>query len=202
MTPGNKCDISGYTSTGDLVRTITIRSSSGCTAKILTLGCRLHDLCTRDGTSVVLSHGTLGDVVGDTAYVNTTIGRVANRLSGGRCGDVQEQQLQLNDNGTHTLHGGVLSWDRTLFGIDAVSNSSVALSMVSVDADNGFASAVKVVVLYAFSAHDTLDVALITENIGRFPTITNMTVRLPPPLSSVLSPFREVTKLSTVFPQH
>lgn len=173
--------ISGYTSQGALVRTMAIRSPSGTRAEILTLGARLHDIILPDNTSVILSHSTLSDVVTDGAFINGVIGRTANRLANGRLSrykDMNDVHLQLNDGGVNTLHGGVQSWDRRLFGVDDITDHAVQLSMVSVDGDCGFPSAVNVSVKFEFTDSEELTISLITKNIGLRRTVTNMTVSL------------------------
>lgn len=179
----------GYTERGEYVTTHRIRSRDGVmSADVLTLGARLHDF--RHGTtSLVARYSTLGQVTGDTSYLNAVAGRVANRIKHGRITAYPPDkfghvQLELNDNGNHTLHGGMLSWDRRLFGVDLLSDSSITLSMLSVDGDNGFPSNVLVSVMYAFvagavadgSGSNRLVVSLTTRNVGRVATITNMTV--------------------------
>lgn len=178
-----------YTDRGEYVTTHRIQSRDGVmSAYVLTLGARLHDF--RHGsTSLVPRYSTVDKLNDDTSYLNAVAGRVANRIKEGRItaypsdtfGDVQ---LELNDNGKHTLHGGTLSWDRRLFGVDAKSDSSISMSMLSVDGDNGFPSNVLVSVTYAFVADALADgcgsnrlvVSLTTRNVGRLATITNMTV--------------------------
>lgn len=172
-------NISGYTSRGELVRTFHIRSKDGMTASISTLGARLLDLCLPDGTPMVLTLRSVEEMENDTAFVNAIVGRVANRISAGRVTAYQgfeDIQLPLNESKTNTLHGGLLSWDRRLFSVDSKTSSSITLSMLSPDGDNGFPSQVSVSVCYEFSASDELSVTLSTTNVGSRTTITNMTV--------------------------
>lgn len=169
----------GYTSRGELARTIHIRSDEGMLASVSTLGARLVDLRLSDGTPLVLTLRTVEDMENDTNYINAIVGRVANRVAAGRITAYQgldDVQLPLNENAANTLHGGLLSWDRRLFSATLVTASSAVFSSLSPDADNGFPSAVSVSVRYEFSASNELTITLVTTNVGSRTTITNVTV--------------------------
>lgn len=172
-------DPSGYTSRGELARTIHIRSDEGMLASVSTLGARLVDLRLPDGTPMILTLHTVEEMEKDTNFINAMVGRVANRVAAGRISayqDLIDVQLPLNEGDENTLHGGLLSWDRRLFSTTLVTPSSAVFSMVSPDGDNGFPSQVSVSIRYEFSAPDELTISLITTNTGSQSTVTNMTV--------------------------
>lgn len=172
-------NISGYTSRGEMVKTVQIESSTGMKAAIVTLGARLLDLRLWDGTPVLLQHTKVEHFNEDKTYINATIGRVANRIKKGRMTaheSLADIQLPLNDNGKNTLHGGSLSWDRRLFSITSKTNSAVELQMLSPDGDNGFPSVVVVDVRFEFTSGDEITVTMTSKNIGHTETPTNMTL--------------------------
>lgn len=70
-------------------------------------------------------------------YCGATIGRVANRIGGGRFAlNGREYDLPKNDNG-NTLHGGTCGFDRKFFDAK-VDGERLTLSLVSADGDMGF----------------------------------------------------------------
>lgn len=173
-------DLSGLTSRGEYVHTVQIESPGGMKASIATLGARILELCLADGTSVLLRHKNLEQVAGDKAYINASVGRVANRIKNGRITrhkEMSDIQLPVNENG-NTLHGGVMSWDLRLFSVTDSSDSSVEMHMLSPDGDNGFPSEVDVTVRYEFTGDEELTITLISKNVGDKLTLTNLTVCL------------------------
>lgn len=169
----------GYTERGEYATPVQITSEDGMKATISTLGARLLDLQLPKGKSLLLPLASLKAQHTDDSKINAVIGRVANRIANGRMTrypTMADIQLQTNDSGLHSIHGGVLSWDRRLFSVKSLQDRSVVLEMVSPHGDNGFPSSVRVTVKYNFTDKSQLTQVLITTNIGAKPTVTNMTV--------------------------
>ncbi|KAG5189301.1 galactose mutarotase-like domain-containing protein [Tribonema minus] len=88
------------------------------------------------------------------SFINygSTVGRVANRIAGGRFAlDGRDFQLERN-NGPNTLHGGVKAFDKQLWSHEPVSDSNsvgVRFSYSSPDGEEGFPGAVRVTATYS-----------------------------------------------------
>lgn len=98
----------------------------------------------------------------NTPYFGSTIGRVANRLSGAQIKDLNGKTYPLADNNKgNTLHGGVIGWGKRIWdgpkpvgvrsipGIEGLlGGESVEYKLVSEDGDEGFPGTVEVRVVY------------------------------------------------------
>lgn len=170
--------LSGYTARGDFVRTVSLTSSDGSTASILTLGARILDLRLPSGRGLLLPFPSLSAVESDGAYVGVAVGRTANRIRGGRL-DLARTFSDLQRNaGEHHIHGGRHAWDKRLFSVRASGPDWVELFLFSPEGDQGYPSAVEVTVRYEMRAKGELSVKLETRNVGGEETITNMTSHL------------------------
>ena len=107
---------------------------------------------------------------GSLPYFGVVVGRVANRISGAQFSlpDGSSVLLPANDNGRHCLHGGVVGWDKREWSViedeedkgeakeggegegdnKKPPRSSVLLSLLSKDGDQGFPGNVRANVRY------------------------------------------------------
>jgi aldose 1-epimerase len=77
-------------------------------------------------------------------YFGATIGRIANRIAGGKftLGGTT-YHTPMNDHNVATLHGGWVGWDRRVWDILKQSPSSVTFSYTSPDGESGFPGTVR-----------------------------------------------------------
>lgn len=173
-------EITSVTPAAQPIQTVHLRTPSGLTASILTLGARLIDLRLPDTRTPILSYQTLRQIQADAAYVAVAVGRVTNRIREARVLAYPEVDcvaaLQSND-GAHHIHGGVRGFDTRVFDVVQKAHAFVVLQLVSNHADQGYPSAVKVRVRYELRGEGDLSCQFVTENLGPHPTIANMTVR-------------------------
>jgi len=148
----------GRTLRGEVVHRLELRLPSGASAAVLTRGAALQQLRVPD------RDGTLGDVVAgladvaayeaDTGYLGAVVGRVANRIAGGRFTvDGTEHQVPVND-GAQALHGGVEGFDQRVWHAEEVGGGAgpaVRLRLVSPDGDMGFPGELLAEVVYTLS---------------------------------------------------
>ncbi len=125
------------------VRRLRLSGHGGATAEVLTWGAALRDLRVplRDGRRqpVTLGFDNLAPYLDNPGYVGVLVGRVANRISGGRFTlDGHSYDLDRNEGGRATLHGGAGGISRRLWAVVDQSPSSVTLELVSADGDQGF----------------------------------------------------------------
>ncbi len=119
-----------------------------------------------DGRELVLGYDTVDGYVTTTNYFGATIGRVANRISGGKFTlGGKEYRLDLNDGGKNTNHGGFKGYDKRVFyGED--NGDEVRFSLLSKDGDQGMPANLVLRVTYALEG-DALKVTYDAEASGQ-----------------------------------
>ncbi len=150
---------------GEPVEAITLANRGGMTARIITYGASIHSVLAPDRHGgfgdVALGHATLRDYIDWPQYFGSTVGRVANRIAGGRFVlDGVEYQVPLN-NGANALHGGSQGFDKANWAVLTTSQDpvpSVTLGHVSLDGDQGFPGTLTVTATYWLTDDDALAV--------------------------------------------
>ncbi|MDV7269965.1 aldose epimerase family protein [Thioclava sp. A2] len=155
----------GHLPSGEPVERVTLRRGD-VTARIITYGASLQALMVpdKDGRldDIVLGHDDLAGYLNHRMFFGATVGRVANRIAGGRFTlDGRSYGLSQNE-GTTTLHGGAEGFDRRNWQIVALEDApSVRLRLVSPDGDQGFPGRLEVEVVYALEeAADGVSLAI------------------------------------------
>jgi aldose 1-epimerase len=101
--------------------------------------------------SAVLGYADANDYLNNPHYLGAIIGRVANRIEGGRF-SLNGKQYQLDKNeGSNTLHGGSSALSQRIWEMDRHGTSAVQFRLLSKDGDQGFPGQV------AFSVTVTLE---------------------------------------------
>lgn len=142
-----------HTPDGECAKLYRLGNRSGFEVDITDFGGALVAIRTPDregrATDVLLGFGEPSDYVENTPFFGAVIGRVANRISGGRfILDDKEYVLPLNDsNGKNTLHGGK-SWGRRLWKAEVIDDATLALRLTSPDGDAGFPGTVEATLVY------------------------------------------------------
>lgn len=155
----------GRTPDGTSVEVVSLTNTAGVTVRIITLGATLQSVVVPDRDSVmadvVLGYPTLDGYLTNPNYFGSTIGRVANRIAGGRFTlDGVTYQTPRN-NGDNALHGGAQGFDKAVWRIIDVKagpEASVTLRHVSPDGDQGYPGALTVTATYALNAQNELSV--------------------------------------------
>ncbi|XP_074532110.1 galactose mutarotase [Halichoeres trimaculatus] len=119
--------------------------------EILTLGGIIRSVCCRgkDGQmkDVILGFDDLEGYVSDKRYQGAVVGRVANRIAGGRfVVEGKEYKLDIN-NGPNALHGGLRGFNKAVW-LGTAIDGGVQLSHTSPDGDQGYPGEVQVSVSY------------------------------------------------------
>lgn len=155
----------GKTADGTVVKAYTITNSKGVIVKLLARGATLAEWHVPD------KNGKMDDVVfgfddvagyesKDNGYFGATVGRVANRIAGGKFMlNRREYRLAKND-GPNTLHGGVkrsldkVVWNGQPFEKDG--QQGVSFKYVSPDDEEGFPGKLTVRVTYTLTNKNQL----------------------------------------------
>lgn len=136
---------------GTQVDQITLRSGA-MTCQILTYGGAVRVLTVPDRAGhpvdVALGFDTLEDYRAQDKYMGAIVGRYANRIGGAKFTlNGTEYRLYAND-GPNSLHGGQVGFDKQVWTVETLTDSSVTLSLVSPDGQEGYPGTLKVQVTY------------------------------------------------------
>lgn len=150
-------EVFGILPDGRAVEAVTL-ASGAIEARIIAWGAAIQRLTVPDrdgrGADVTLGYATLEAYLAGSEYFGATVGRVANRIAGGRFAlDGEEYRVPIN-NGANSLHGGVEGFDRRLWEVVAVEDGpvpSVTLGLVSPDRDQGYPGTLTVTAAYRLS---------------------------------------------------
>lgn len=155
---------------------ITLSNASGMTAGILSYGAAIQSVRVPDraGTigDVALGYSSLAGYLAGSEYFGATVGRVANRIAGGRfIIDGRACQAPVN-NGPNSLHGGIAGFDKRLWSITEASTAHVVLRLVSADGDQGYPGTLTATAAYALDAGNRLSVTYTATTDA--PTVVNI----------------------------
>lgn len=149
----------GHMPDGTPVEELTLRAlgpeDDRYVCRIITYGGAVRALTMpdRDGepVDVVLGFDTLEDYMAQDKYLGALVGRYANRIGGARftLGGT-EYPLAKND-GENSLHGGAVGFDKQVWTVEEFGGSSLTLSLVSPDMQEGYPGTLSVRVTYTLS---------------------------------------------------
>ena len=111
------------------------------------LGARIHALRMR-GTDIALGFNTAKDYINYGRYMGATIGRVANRIAGGKFALSGKEYTLEQNNGENCLHGGFDGYDVRVFDSQAKDKSG--------NGDQGFPGNLDLQVSYKLSDNELL----------------------------------------------
>lgn len=165
---------------GEVVEAVQLTSAAGISVRILSLGATVQSVLVPDSAGriadVVLGFATTDACLESSAYMGVTVGRVANRIAGGRFElDGTEHRVPLND-GSNALHGGAHGLDRRIWEVVEVRGGAApaaTLRCVSHDGDQGFPGELTVLARYSLTPDGVL--ALDYEATTSRPTPVNIT---------------------------
>lgn len=142
----------GVTSDGEQVYRVVLKNQH-LSCEIITFGATVRTLLVKDRSGqsidVVLGYDTLEEYESGGCYFGATIGRVANRIANGQFQlSGQSYVLPTNDGSNHH-HGGIKGFSHRVWQIEDADCSSVRLSLLSADGDEGYPGNMKVSVQYS-----------------------------------------------------
>jgi aldose 1-epimerase len=165
---------------GTEIEQYTLTNSKGAVAKVITYGATLAELWMPDkagkNVDVVLGFDNLASYAGDHPFFGATVGRYGNRIAKGKFSiDGKEYSLFLN-NGPNSLHGGKVGFNRKVWTaqpVDSKHGSSVRLTYVSADGEEGYPGTLTVHVTYELSDDNALKISYQASTDK--PTVVNLT---------------------------
>ncbi len=158
----------------------TLKNTNGMEVCVTNFGGRVVSLVVpdKDGnpTDVVLGYDNVAqyaDAENSPSDYGSSVGRYANRINQGKITvDGQEYQLPQNNFG-HCLHGGPTGWMYQVYDAEQPNDSTLKLTLVSPDGDNGFPGTVTATTTFTVLSNNTLDITF--EATTDKETVINMT---------------------------
>ncbi len=145
----------------DTVYAYTINNNKGLKAVISNYGGTLLSLWTPDKSGVsgdiILGYDSLaGYRQKKNPFFGALIGRYANRIHHGTFQiDGKTYTMDLNDRG-NSLHGGLKGYDKVIWTVNLVNDSSLALSYLSRDGEEGYPGNLNIKVVYTITSENGL----------------------------------------------
>ncbi len=120
----------------------TLRNSEGVIVKITDYGTRVTELHTLDRNgkpgNIVQGFDNLEQYLADRTYQGATIGRFANRIARGEFTlDGKKYSLPIS-NAPNSLHGGERGFDKVVWNIQPVGESTLQAKYLSRDGEEGY----------------------------------------------------------------
>ncbi len=166
----------GTTKDGRAVTAWSMENDGGMCAVILDYGATLQSLfvpdCTGRRLDVVLGYNTVAEYEENGGYLGAVVGRVGNRIGGGRFTlNGKEYVLAVNDRGNH-LHGGLEGFDRKMWTAQP-NGDELVLSLFSPDGEEGYPGNLHVTVRYRLDEDNTLRITY--DAVSDQDTLVNLT---------------------------
>jgi aldose 1-epimerase len=147
---------------GEKVEAVTLAGRGAIQVRILTYGATIQSLLAPDRhgalADVALGHATLAPYLDRPQYMGSTVGRVANRIAGGRFTlDGRDYRVPVNE-GPNSLHGGAEGFDKRNWELVHSDATRAVLRLVSPDGDQGYPGTLTVTATYSLGGEDELSV--------------------------------------------
>ena len=171
----------GIAQDGSEVTLITLRNSRGMSAQIITYGAIIKALQAPDRhgsfTNILLTTDSLPQFQQGFYGAAAVIGRVANRIAGAQF-DLEGTTYKLTANERkNTIHGGRKGFAQSVWTVENIptknNESSVKLTLLSKDGEEGFPGNLKTSVIYSLTDKNEFRIDYEAETDK--PTVANLT---------------------------
>jgi aldose 1-epimerase len=141
----------GKLPSGRAVDLFTLQNPNGLVARITNYGTILTELHVPDQKGrlgdVVLGFGNLAPYLKRHPYFGCTVGRVANRIAGGKFMLEGKMYALAVNNGRSALHGGIKGFDKALWKAMPLRGATVRFDYTSADGEEGYPGKLAVTVI-------------------------------------------------------
>ena len=138
--------IFGYLPSGTPIEEYTL-SDGSAEASVITFGGAITRFVF-DGTDIILGFPTLEDYFEDHSHQGALIGRYGNRIAKGRFTLNGVEYKLAQNNGQNHLHGGIIGFDRKVWGVESADDKTLVLTLHSDDMEEGYPGNLDVKVTY------------------------------------------------------
>jgi aldose 1-epimerase len=153
----------GKTADGTAVEQYVLSNGNGMTVKVITYGGILTDIAAPDrkgkAINVTLGFDSLEGYLQKHPYFGALVGRVGNRIAGGKFTLDGKAYTLAKNNGPNHLHGGNKGFDKAVWKAESLKskeNAGVKLTHVSPDGDEGYPGNLTVNVTYTVTPDNEL----------------------------------------------
>ncbi|NQY62551.1 MAG: galactose mutarotase [Alteromonadaceae bacterium] len=160
------------------LETVRLTNDYGMSVEIINFGGRIKSIkfpVNDKPTQMIVGYTSAQDYLKDDFYLGATCGRVCNRIAGGKFKlDSKQYQLPQND-GENCLHGGDDNFSLRYWKIDRenLTSTSVTLSLISPDGDQGFPGELTLSVTYQLNSDNKLSIQYLANT--DLATVINLT---------------------------
>jgi len=145
---------------GKPVLLFTLRNSKGAEAQIMNYGGIVTSLKVADKngkfSDVVLGYDNLAAYIKETPYFGCLVGRYGNRIAKGKFTLNGKQYTLATNNGENSLHGGVKGFDKVVWTVGKVTDSSLELHYISKNGEEGYPGNLSVKAVYELTEDNAL----------------------------------------------
>ncbi|KAH8266057.1 hypothetical protein KR038_001536 [Drosophila bunnanda] len=171
--------VNPFTKKQEDIKRFTLTNGSGMSVQLISRGAIITSIKTPDSRGQV-DDVTLGfdDLAGYQSernpYFGATIGRVCNRIGGGRFElDGKVVEVSRNRDNKFQLHGGFVGFDKAHWQVTSVRQDGVTLSHTNPDGHEGYPGTVTATASFTLSEDNCLHVRMTAESDK--PTPVNLT---------------------------
>lgn len=156
-------EVSAQVEDFDSIKRYTLKNSNGVTVKVTNYGAIVTSIIVpdRDGNlaDVALGYDRVEEYMNavDKPYFGSIVGRYGNRIANGEFTLDGETYSLAKNNGPNHLHGGVIGFDKVVWGADYTDGANtITLSYVAKDMEEGYPGNLNVQVTYTLNDDNAL----------------------------------------------
>mmetsp|Transcript_27885 Transcript_27885/g.36100 ORF Transcript_27885/g.36100 Transcript_27885/m.36100 type:complete len:394 (-) Transcript_27885:267-1448(-) len=172
--------IYGRTAEGTTVHRFDLRGGGGIEASFISYGATMISTKFPDKNGFVeeltLQYPTLALIEEKSPYYGSTVGRVANRIAGGKFTLNGQEYTLATNNGPNHLHGGIKGWSMKVWEAEPFQTENtvgVTFKYTSPDGDEGYPGTVNAEVTYLVTTFNELHMRYKASSDS--PTLVNLT---------------------------
>ncbi len=157
-----------------------LKNNKGMEVAMTNYGCALLSIMVPDKNgdyaNVILGHDSIDNVINSPEpFLNTTIGRYANRIANGTFTLYDEEHKLAINNGPNSLHGGPTGFHTRIWDAHQTAPNSITFHYFSKDNEEGFPGNLDVEIIYSLDADEnalTIDYKATTDK-ATYVNLTN-----------------------------
>ncbi len=162
----------------DSISLFTLKNNQGMEVGITNYGATLTSIITPDKNGVagdvLLGFNSLNGILQKgNPFFGNIVGRFANRIAGAKFILNGKTYPLAANNGKNTLHGGLKGFDKVIWSVKNMTDSSITLTYFSKDGEEGFPGNLTASIEYSLSADNALKLDYMATTDA--PTVINLT---------------------------